>query len=117
MIWKKESLSHENIFSFLFTSGRLSHACCHLPMDPEIVSNLAQHFSIDCYCTEFWKNCFKGDHPSLSMFLQRMFPTDLFFSQSYEHLNGTKFSFNLSVDEVSNVASSLVSEVSSVASH
>jgi len=45
------------------------------------------------------------------------FPLTCFFSQSYEHLNGTKFSFNLSVDDVSNVASSLVSEVSSVASH
>nr|TKW23443.1 hypothetical protein SEVIR_4G292500v2 [Setaria viridis] len=113
VIWKQESLPVENIFSFLFTSGRLSHACCHLPMDQEIISNLTLHFGIDCHCTEFWRNCFKGDHPSLSMFLQRMFPTDLVLSQSYKHSNGKKFSFSLSVDEVDKVASSLVSEVAS----
>ncbi|XP_022681893.1 separase [Setaria italica] len=45
--------------------------------------------------------------------IKRMFPTDLVLSQSYKHSNGKKFSFNLSVDEVDKVASSLVSEVAS----
>ncbi|XP_062221862.1 separase [Phragmites australis] len=113
MIWKEENLPLENIFSLLFTNGHLSHACCHLPMDQQIVANLAQHLGADCHRTEFWRNIFKGDRPSLFMFLQRMLPIDLVFSESCEHSIGRQFSFNVSVDEVNKAASSLVSEVSS----
>jgi len=48
------------------------------------------------------------------MFLQRMLPSALFIPQSCKHPFGRQFSFETSVDEVSKVASSLVSEVSSV---
>lgn len=112
MIWKQENLPLEKLFSMLFINGRLNHACCHLPMDPEFVSYVAQHLGVDCHSTVFWKNCFKGDYPSLTMFLQRLWPVD-FFSQACEHTLGNQFGFNASVDEIEKVASSLVSEVPS----
>ncbi|TVU28695.1 hypothetical protein EJB05_20225, partial [Eragrostis curvula] len=112
-IWKRENLPLEKLFSSLFTSGRLSHACCHIPMDQQFISYVAEHLGIDCQHTEFWRNCFKGDLPSLAMFLQKMLCSDLFFSPSCECSIGRLFSFDASVDEVNKVASSLVSEVNS----
>jgi hypothetical protein len=47
------------------------------------------------------------------MFLQRLWPVD-FLSQSCEDSFGIQFDFNASVDEIDKVASSLVSDVSSV---
>ncbi|KAM0841059.1 hypothetical protein ACQ4PT_059254 [Festuca glaucescens] len=109
MIWKQENLPLEKLFSMLFINGRLNHACCHLPMDQKFVSYVAQHLGVDCYNTIFWRNCFKEDYPSLTMFLQRLWPVE-FFSQSCEHSFGNLFGFNASVDEIDKVASSLVSE-------
>ena len=109
-IWKQENLPLENIFSFLFTSGRLSHAYCHLPLDKEFISKVAEHVGVDCHHTDFWRNCFEGERPSLIMFLQRMLLSDLFFPQSCEQ----SLRFDVSVDEVNKAALSLVSEVSSV---
>ena len=113
MIWKHENLPLEKLFSMLFINGRLNHACCHLPMDQKFVSYVARHLGVDCHNTIFWRNCFKEDYPSLTMFLQRLWPVE-FFSQSCEHSFGNQFGFNASVDEIDKVASSLVSEVSSV---
>ncbi|XP_047080035.1 separase-like [Lolium rigidum] len=112
MIWKEENLPLEKLFSMLFINGRLNHACCHLPMDQKFVSYVAQHLGVDCHNTIFWRNCFKGDYPSLSMFLQRLWPVD-FFSQSCEQSFEIQFGLNASVDEIDKVASSLVSEVPS----
>ena len=109
-IWKQENLPLENIFSFLFTSGRLSHAYCHLQLDKEFISKVAEHVGVDCHHTDFWRNCFEGERPSLIMFLQRMLLSDLFFPQSCEQ----SLRFDVSVDEVNKAALSLVSEVSSV---
>ncbi|CAL4967209.1 unnamed protein product [Urochloa decumbens] len=105
-IWKQESLPIEKLFSLLFTSGRLSHTYCNLPLDKQFISKAAEHLGVDCLHTEFWRNCFEGEHPSLLMFLQRMLPSDLFFPQ----LCG---SFDVSVDEVNKAALSLVSEATS----
>ncbi|CAM0943846.1 unnamed protein product [Alopecurus aequalis] len=112
MIWKQENLTLEKLFSMLFITGRLNHACCHLPMDQKFVSFVAQHLGVDCHSTVFWRNCFKGDYPSLTMFLQRLWPVD-FFSQPCKESFGTQFGFSASVDEIEKVASSLVSEVPS----
>uniref|UniRef100_A0ACD5YX29 Uncharacterized protein n=1 Tax=Avena sativa TaxID=4498 RepID=A0ACD5YX29_AVESA len=112
MIWKQESLPLEKLFSMLFINGRLNHACCHLPMDQKLVSYVAQHLGVDCHNRIFWRNCFKGDYPSLIIFLQRLWPVD-FFSQSCEHSIGNEFGFSASVDEIDKVASSLASEVPS----
>jgi len=109
-IWKQENLPLEKIFSFLFTSGRLSHAYCHLPLDKEFISKVAEHVGVDCHHTDFWRNCFEGERPSLIMFLQRMLLSDFFFPQSCEQ----SLRFDVSVDEVNKAALSLVSEVSSV---
>jgi separase len=81
-------------------------------MDQKFVSYVSQHLGVDCHNTIFWRNCFKGDYPSLSMFLQRLWPVD-FFSQSCEQSFEFQFGLNASVDEIDKVASSLVSEVSS----
>ncbi|CAL5019775.1 unnamed protein product [Urochloa decumbens] len=105
-IWKQENLPIEKLFSLLFTSGRLSHAYCNLPLDKQFISKAAEHLGVDCLHTEFWRNCFEGEHPSLLMFLQRMLSSDLFFPQ----LCG---SFDVSVDEVNKAALSLVSEATS----
>lgn len=114
MIWKQEKLPIEKLLSLLFTSGRLSHACCYLPLDERFLSIAKEHLGVCCHDIEFWINCFKGDHPSLCMFLQRTLPSALFIPQSCKHPFGRQFSFVTSVDEVSKVASSLVSGVSSV---
>ncbi|XP_039791546.1 separase-like isoform X3 [Panicum virgatum] len=108
-IWKQENLPLEKIFSFLFTSGRLSHAYCHLPLDKEFISKVAEHVGVDCHHTDFWRNCFEGERPSLIMFLQRMLLSDLFFPQSCEQ----SLRFDVSVDEVNKAALSLVSEATS----
>ncbi|KAG0532378.1 hypothetical protein BDA96_04G103300 [Sorghum bicolor] len=113
MIWKQENLPLEKLFSLLLTSGRLSHACCYLPLDERFLSIATEHLGVRSHDIEFWINCFKGDHPSLCMFLQRMLPSALFSPQSCKHPFGRQFSFEMSVDEVSKVASSLVSEVTS----
>ncbi|XP_014756517.1 separase isoform X2 [Brachypodium distachyon] len=113
MIWKQENLPLEKLFSMLFTGGRLNHVCCHLPMDQQFISYVVQHLGVDCHKTLFWIDCFKGDHPSLSMFLQQLWPIDFFFSQSSEQSFRSQFGFSASVDEVDKVASSLVSEVTS----
>ncbi|KAL6912053.1 hypothetical protein ACP4OV_000858 [Aristida adscensionis] len=113
-------VSFSNIIAYLLChlravlsfNGRLSHACCRLPVDQKFVSNLVLHLGIDCHRTAFWINCFKGEHP-LSMFLQRMVPMDLIFSQSCEQFIERQFNYDISVDEVNKVASSLVSEVDS----
>ncbi|KAM0870738.1 hypothetical protein ACQ4PT_039815 [Festuca glaucescens] len=109
MIWKEKNLPLEKLFSMLFINGRLNHACCHLPMDQKFVSYVARHLGVDCHNTIFWRNCFKEDYPSLTMFLQRLWPVD-FLSQSCEHSFGNQFDFNASVDEIDKVASSLVSD-------
>jgi separase len=109
-IWKQENLPLEKIFCFLFTSGRLSHAYCHLPLDKEFISKAAEHLGVDCHHTDFWRNCFEGERPSLFMFLQRMLLSDLFFPESCEQYLRS----DVSVDEVNKAALSLVSEVSSV---
>ncbi|KAG8072566.1 hypothetical protein GUJ93_ZPchr0006g41913 [Zizania palustris] len=111
IIWKQENLPPEKLLSMLFTNGRLHHACCHLPMDQQFISNAEQHLD-DCHSTEFWINCFKGDHPSLSMFVQRLWPIDS-ISKSCESSFGRQFGFGASVCEVGSAASSLVSEVTS----
>ncbi|KAG2661846.1 separase-like isoform X2 [Panicum virgatum] len=108
-IWRQENLPLRKIFSFLFTSGRLSHAYCHLPLDKEFISEAAEHLGVDCNHTDFWRNCFGGERPSLIMFLQRMLPSDLFFPQSCEQ----SLRFDVSVDEVNKAALSLVSEATS----
>ncbi|XP_044951659.1 separase [Hordeum vulgare subsp. vulgare] len=110
--WKQENLPVEKLFSMLFINRRLNHACCHLPMDQKFVSYVAEHLGVDCRNTLFWRNCFKGDYPSLSMFLQQLGPVD-FFSQSCEYSLGNQFGFNASVDGIDKIASSLVSEVPS----
>ncbi|XP_072151631.1 separase isoform X3 [Setaria viridis] len=109
MIWKQENLPLEKLMSLLFTNGRLSHACCHLPLDEQFIY-IAEHLGVDCHQTEFWRKCFEGDHPSFFMFLQRMLHSDLFIPQSCEHSFGRQFSFDAGVDEVREVALSLVSE-------
>lgn len=114
MIWEKEKLPLKKLLSLLFTNGRLSHAGCHLPLDERFLSIAAEHLCVHSYHIEFWIKCFEGDHPSLSMFLQRILPSELFIPQSCKHSFGRQLSFDTSVDEVSKVASSLVSEVSSV---
>jgi separase len=111
MIWKQENLPLEKLISLLFTSGRLSHACCHLPLDEQFIC-IAEHHGLNCHESEFWTKCFEGDQPSFFMFLQRMLPSDLFIPQSCEHSFGSQFSFDAGVDEVREVAMSLVSEVS-----
>jgi separase len=113
-IWKQENLPLEKLFSSLFNNGRLSHACCHIPMDQQFISYVTEHLGIDCRHTEFWRNCFKGDNLYLAMFLQRMLCSDLFSSQSCEFSVHRQFNFDASVDEVEKAASSLVSEVCSV---
>ncbi|KAF8730257.1 hypothetical protein HU200_017239 [Digitaria exilis] len=109
-IWKQESLPFEKLFSMLFISGRLSHAYCHIPLDKEFISKAADHLGVDCHHTKFWENCFDGEHPSLSMFLQRMLPSDLFVPQSWEYSFGKQFGFDAT--EVNKTAVSLVSEAS-----
>ncbi|PVH67030.1 hypothetical protein PAHAL_1G413900 [Panicum hallii] len=108
-IWKQENLPLEKIFCFLFTSGRLSHAYCHLPLDKEFISKAAEHLGVDCHHTDFWRNCFEGERPSLFMFLQRMLLSDLFFPESCEQYLRS----DVSVDEVNKAALSLVSEATS----
>lgn len=114
IIWKQENLPPEKLFSMLFTNGRLHHACCHLPMDQQFISIAEHHLDVDCHSTEFWRNCFKGDHPSLCMFLQRLWPIDSFISTTCEPSFRREFGFGGSVHEVDSVASSLVSDVSFV---
>ncbi|KAL6633464.1 hypothetical protein ACP70R_026135 [Stipagrostis hirtigluma subsp. patula] len=106
-------LAMKGCFELQFDFGRLSHVCCHHPIDQQFISNLPLHLGVDCHHTEFWRNCFKGDHASLCMFLQRMVPIDSFFSESCESFIGRQFSFDMSIDEVNKVASNLVSEVPS----
>ncbi|KAJ1281207.1 hypothetical protein BS78_04G290200 [Paspalum vaginatum] len=113
MIWKQENLPLEKLLSLLFTNRRLSHACCHLPLDEQFISVAAEHVGVHCHHIKFWINCFEGDHPSLCMFLQGMLPSDLFIPQSCKHSCGWQFSFDVSVDEVNKVASALVSDVTS----
>lgn len=113
-IWKEENLPLEKLFSSLFANGRLSHAFCHIPMDRQFISYVAEHFGVDCGQAEFWRNCFKGDSPCFVMFLQRMLCSNLIPSQSWEHSIQRQFNFDASVDEVDKAASSLVSEVCSV---
>ncbi|KAF0931269.1 hypothetical protein E2562_002616 [Oryza meyeriana var. granulata] len=113
IIWKQENLPPGKLFSMLFINGRLHHARCHLPMDQQFISNAEHHLDVDCHSTEFWRNCFKGDHPSLSMFVQRLWPIDSFISTSCEPFFGRQFGFSGSVHEVDCAASSLVSDVSS----
>jgi separase len=112
-MWKQENLPIEKLLSMLFINRRLNHACCHLPVDQKFVSYVAEHLGVDCRNTLFWRNCFKGDYPSLSMFLQQLWPVE-FFSQPCEYSLGNQFGFSASVDGIVKVASSLVSEVSSV---
>lgn len=113
-IWKQEGLPFETLFSMLFISGRLSHAYCHIPLDKQFISKAADHLGVDCHHTKFWGNCFEGERPSLSMFLQRMLPSDLSVPQSWEHSFGKQFSFDASVEEVNKIAVSVVCDVSSV---
>ncbi|XP_037451889.1 separase-like isoform X2 [Triticum dicoccoides] len=110
MMWKQENLPIEKLLSMLFINRRLNHACCHLPVDQNFFSYVAEHLGVDCRNTLFWRNCFKGDYPSLSMFLQQLWPVE-FFSQPCEYSLGNQFGFNANVDGIVKVASSLVSEV------
>ncbi|OQU85801.1 hypothetical protein SORBI_3004G312400 [Sorghum bicolor] len=109
MMWKQEKLPLEKLLSLLVTNGRLSHACCYLPLDERFLSIATEHLDVHSHHINFWINGFEGDDPSVSMFLQRMLPSDLLIPQSCKHPFGKQLSF----DDVSKAASSLVSEVTS----
>ncbi|PIA27894.1 hypothetical protein AQUCO_07400019v1 [Aquilegia coerulea] len=109
ILLKKERVPPEKCFAMLWADRRLTHALCTKPIDENIIASFAQHFGAcsDSDTVGIWLRCIKESQTLLVGFHQKFSLYDSILSQVGHCLAGSPMGYNVTVNEIEEIASVL----------
>ncbi|KAK3002113.1 hypothetical protein RJ639_021722 [Escallonia herrerae] len=113
-LFKRKNITLEKCLAILWEYRRLSHALCGSPVDESFIQILSQHCGELSKSMEFWKSCMMGSKPLQVGFEQSFSFMFSVFSQGSHH-HGSSFLSEITVNEVKQAASDLISSALSYA--
>ncbi|WOL20055.1 hypothetical protein Cni_G28857 [Canna indica] len=108
---KLESILLDKCISMLWMNRRLSHSLCISPIDESFLLNISEQYSVNVNSLDYWVCCLKDHQSSQCMLLLKLLPSDSVCTESSGCSLKRPFDAEISIEEVKNVASSLISEV------
>ncbi|KNA25484.1 hypothetical protein SOVF_006490 [Spinacia oleracea] len=109
-VFKQMNVSFEKCLLLLWESRRVNHALCVVPINETLITALSKNYGKEAESLDFWISSLKDSQPLLVglqqnfSFLSSLFP--LAFNQCKHSLQS-----EISVDEVKELASNLISNV------
>ncbi|PIA65622.1 hypothetical protein AQUCO_00100851v1 [Aquilegia coerulea] len=116
VLLKKGRVPPEKCFAMLWADRRLTHALCTKPVDENIITSFAQHIGAgsNSDTVGIWLSHIKKSPALLVGFRQKYSLYDSILSQVGHCLSGSPLGYNVTVDEIEEVASALKPGVSVV---
>ncbi|KAK9162182.1 hypothetical protein Syun_003084 [Stephania yunnanensis] len=97
--------------AMLWSDRRLAHALCTAPVSEDFILDLSEQFDSHSDAVGFWISCMKDSQPLLTGFCQKLLLFDFISSEANHYHPGSSLTSNATIDEVKDVALTLISNV------
>ncbi|KAK9167645.1 hypothetical protein Scep_002836 [Stephania cephalantha] len=97
--------------AMLWSDRRLAHALCTAPVGEDFILDLSEQFDSHSDAVGFWISCMKDSQPLLTGFCQKLLLFDFISSEANHYHPGSSLTSNATIDEVKDVALTLISNV------
>lgn len=109
-VLKQINISLKKCLLILWESRRVNHALCVVPVNEAFVTALSEHYGKDAESFDFWISSMKDSQPLLVGLQQNFSYLSSLFPLAF-YKNKHSLQSEISVDEVKEIASNLVSNV------
>lgn len=113
ILYKRKNVPLERCLSMLWGDRRLNHALCISPINETFIPNLSQELDVNANSVDFWISCMDGSPPLLLSFRQKLLLCESFLSQVGIFHAKMSVDSDITVDNVKEAASNLISSVRS----
>ncbi|OVA03751.1 Peptidase C50 [Macleaya cordata] len=110
---KRKNVPLEQCLAMLWADGKLTHALCTSPVDEDFLSDFERNFGVDSNAISFWISCIKDSPELLIGFRQKFSLSDSILAQVGHYHSGSPLGSDVTINEVKEVTSALISRVRS----